>query len=139
MTTYYEDRSGWFRDVDYPVDPAAERAFAEARIEDADRLLDVCIGTGRLTLGERKLWRDRLLRDFDVTRDILLDMRQFADEGAHNMRRDRRLIQLQQKWDDYLDIEEPVREFSEEDALPQSEREWRQAARAVGLDPATCV
>lgn len=128
MTTFLEDRSGFWRDVDVPVDSDIARSYGHARNEAVDAVLDAAIARGAIT--SRSEWRDRLRRNFDLVSEVLNDLPGHDATADRAFAKDKRLRDMADQFDAYLGIEEDdrVREFAEDAALPEGERMYRQFA-----------
>jgi hypothetical protein len=129
MTDFFEDPSGFWRDVDVPVDTDVARSYGERRIDAVESLLDHHVARGAIS--SRSDWRPRLRREFEFTSEILDSLPGDDAEAGRAFQRDERIRALGDQNDAMMRIreEDGVREFSEDAALPESERNYRQFAR----------
>lgn len=131
MQTYYEDPTR-IRDVLFAHDPEAERRMAAKDEEEIEAILNWGVGTGRIqTPDSRFKWGKWLALDRDVARESLEAVpedREFGDVAAG---RDPNLLRLAREWNDYCDIEEPVRAYSDFDSKTDAEKLYDRLAEAT--------
>lgn len=128
---FYEDPTGFFRDVDVPIDPASERQMAAREASEINAILLPHKARGAITESDVPKWTRWLGMNRAVAEEALSDLQdndQLADR-ANAMDRD--VIAFANRFDSYMGVadEDRVREYDEDAALPESERMYRALAR----------
>ena len=133
MTNRFYESTDYFRDIDIPIAAGEMRNFAAARSENFDAILDAAVARGAIGMNERSEWRNRMRRQPEMTAEILASLPGHDATADRAFSEDSRLRSMADQNDEMMGIreEDRVREFPQDDALPESERLYRQLAKAT--------